>query len=219
MSALPTLRFEIGSVLAPGDRIASARHVSTGAGTYSRGGHVYSSSLGKLVWKAGDNTVCVEPSRPLASSWVLSVGQIVLGKVQRIIMQQVIVEIVAAEGVGALPSSHEGAVRKEDVRKGATEEIVLRDCFQPGDVVLCRVLSIGDSRRYILTTAETELGVLRALCAKSGYPMKAMGWKEMECTETGIKEPRKCAKPTDLHALLAPRRSDEVPNESPPASA
>ena len=93
----------------------------------------------------------------------------------------------------------EGAIRKEDVRTGASEQVLLiQESFLPGDLVLARVLSLGDTRRYLLGTAEPQLGVLRALSATSGKPMIPVSYKEMECPETGVKEPRKCAKPRKL---------------------
>jgi exosome complex component CSL4 len=136
-----------------------------------------------------------------ASVQALSIGQLVVGKVVRISPQNAIVEIAVAERVGALSAMppHEGAIRMEDIRAGASEQLVISDCFQPGDLVICRVISLGDSRRYFLSTAETELGVIRALSRNgNGIPMMPISWKEMECPETGVKEPRKCAKPAAL---------------------
>lgn len=212
----PTLRFEIGSTVAPGDRIGSIRQISPGVGTYSRGGHVYASAVGLLTLAPAGEKEETEPAsllpivsvqlqrgRQYASSKVLTTGMIVLGKVLRVAMQQVVIEIVAAEGVGGLRYPHEGAIRREDVRAGATEEIQLYDSFRPGDVVLCRVLSLGDSRRYYLSTAEAELGVVRAFCSTSGKLMVPISWKEMECPETKAKESRKCAKPKNLTATLS----------------
>jgi exosome complex component CSL4 len=138
--------------------------------------------------------------KPLATSRVLQVGQLVLGKVARITPQNAIVEISLVEGVGSPgPFLLEGAIRREDIRGGTTmaEDLgAIEDCFQPGDMVACRILSVGDSRRYFLSTAETQLGVLRAFSRTCpGQPMIPISWKEMQCPETGVKEPRKCAKP------------------------
>jgi len=130
-----------------------------------------------------------------AISQVLHIGQIVVGVVTRITTQMAIVDIRVAQHVGKLPTSCEGAIRLEDVRSSVTEQIQpVGDCFRPNDLVACRILSLGDSRRYFLSTAETELGVLRAKTTK-GIAMIPISWKEMECPETGIREPRKCAKP------------------------
>jgi exosome complex component CSL4 len=74
----------------------------------------------------------------------------------------------------------------------------MQDNFLPGDVVLASVLSLGDARRYLLTTAAPELGVIHAVSAASGQPMVPRSWKEMKCPVSGRTEPRKVAKPRDL---------------------
>jgi exosome complex component CSL4 len=208
----PTLRFALGATVAPGDRLGTIRQASPGSGCYVRGGHIYASQVGSLsitssTRGAGDEDPSSPPScvcnvdldhdgKLAATAQVLAVGQLVLGRVVRVTPQNAVVEICVAEGVGALQSPHEGAIRKEDVRSGATEQVELTDCFQPGDLVVSRVLSLGDSRRYFLTTAEAELGVIRAMSPNNkDVPMVPISWKEMQCPETGIKEPRKCAKP------------------------
>lgn len=34
--------------------------------------------------------------------------------------------------------------------------------FRPGDIVMARVISLGDAQSYLLSTAENELGVVIA---------------------------------------------------------
>lgn len=41
-------------------------------------------------------------------------------------------------------------------------QVVMYDCFRPGDVVRAKVLSLGDARSYYLTTADNSLGVVHA---------------------------------------------------------
>lgn len=48
------------------------------------------------------------------------------------------------------------------------------DCFRPGDIVRCEVLSLGDARSYYLTTARNELGVVYS---KGSAGAAAGGWK------------------------------------------
>lgn len=137
-----------------------------------------------------------------AADLVLKVGQVVVGVVTRMTPQMALVDIVLAQHVGPLSPkvcSYEGAIRMEDIRASvAADPIVLGQCFQPNDLVACRVVSLGDSRRYFLSTAETGLGVLRAKTALHGVPMIPVSWKEMECPVTGRREPRKVAKPISL---------------------
>lgn len=206
------LRFEVNSTVVPGDRIGNVAQIRSGTGTYAKRGHVYASAVGRLTISPPSSdhhntpvaSVLLPPNRQYASTQVLSVGQVVIGKVTRVAFNQAIVEIVAAQGVALRHGiTHEGSIRREDVRAGAGQEVQLHDNFRPGDVVLCRIVSLGDSRRYHLSTAEPELGVVRAICATSKVKMVPVSWKEMQCPETKVKELRKCAKPTNLAATLS----------------
>ena len=183
-SKTPVLRFQIGSTVVPGDRLGTIRQVVPGKGTYVRGGHIYACFVGRMrvspieQQQDGDDamtdtkaatapsyTCSVEmmPGKQSAASQALTIGQLVVGKVARITPQNAVLEISVAEHVGTLQTIHEGAIRMEDVRSGASEQVAIEQCFQPGDLVIARVISLGDSRRYFLSTAETELGVIRAL--------------------------------------------------------
>ena len=159
------------------------------------------------------------------SDYVLHQGQIVLARALRLTNMQVHLEILACSlmrktatskndqnDCPILPYPYQGILRREDIRPPAlaASGVVgggstappdlashLPDCFRPRDIVLCRILSLGDAPRrpYLLSTAEHELGVVHAICATSGHPMHAVSWKEMQCPVTGRKELRKCARP------------------------
>lgn len=195
-----------GAKVAPGDKIGNTKNLSPGPGCYSRGDHIFATSVGTITLSepttnddGGRHVVSIEieKGRIFASSQTLSIGSIVLCKVGRVTNQQAIVDIVASEDVGVLRDHHGGLIRKEDVRLGVSEEVKIHESFRPGDVVLARIISLGDSRRFFLSTASNELGVLRAVCSSSGKIMAPVSWKEMECPETKVRERRKCAKPKE----------------------
>lgn len=199
-----------GTKVAPGDKIGSCKKLSPGSGCYSRGDHIFATAVGTVTLSdpplatssnnVGNRVVSIEleKGRIFASSQTLSIGSVVLCKVGRITNQQALCDIVASEDVGVLREHHGGLIRKEDVRLGATEEVKIHESFRPGDVVLARIISLGDSRRFFLSTAENDLGVLRAVCSSSGKIMAPVSWKEMECPDTKVRERRKCAKPKDI---------------------
>ena len=90
-------------------------------------------------------------------------------------------------------------IRREDIRTGATEEIQIHEAFRPGDIVIAKIISMGDARRFTLTTAEVELGVIRSLSKATGKPMVAVSSKEVECQKSGSpgsvpNHPRICKK-------------------------
>jgi len=230
----PRLRYDVGSTVVPGDRIGSIMTgIRPGMGTYARGGHVYASLVGTLQLRAAaeaekkeggggndDNSgrifvVTVSSSKPVASTHVLKVGDVVLAQVSRITTMQCFLVIVAlssshgggsgeSEGTGVvLRHPCEGTIRREDVRAGASEEVRIQDNYMPGDWVLCRVISLaGDSsskqKSYFLSTASPELGVVHGTSYCTGATMVPVSWREMECPLSGNKELRKCARPRRL---------------------
>ena len=72
-------------------------------------------------------------------------------------------------------------------------QIVMEQCFRPGDLIQAEVLSLGTMREYFLTTAKNELGVVWAR-SLAGFPMEAVSFEQMRCPETSQVEKRKVAK-------------------------
>ena len=103
------------------------------------------------------------------------------------------VEILAVGGV-AVEDAFSGVIRAQDVRATEVDKVDIYDCFVPSDVVRARVLSLGDSRSYYLTTAENPLGVVRARSPFTGEAMTPVSWEEMECPSTKQRQKRKVAK-------------------------
>ncbi len=52
--------------------------------------------------------------------------------------------------------------RQYDVRDTERDKVVLQESFRPGDIVRARVISLGDARSYMLSTAAVDLGVVYA---------------------------------------------------------
>lgn len=95
-----------------------------------------------------------------------------------------------------LESSYRGLLRKEDVRETEKDRVDIYKSFKPGDVIVARVLNQME-QSFTLSTAEAELGVVIAYASdirKNRIPMVPIGWSEMQCPVTTIKEPRKVAK-------------------------
>jgi exosome complex component CSL4 len=98
--------------------------------------------------------------------------------------------------VGGTPVSaaFTGMIRSRDVRAFEKDKVEMYKSFRPGDVVRAEVLSLGDSRNYLLTTAKNELGVVYAQSI-AGAAMVPISWCEMQCPATSTTEHRKVAKP------------------------
>jgi hypothetical protein len=98
----PTLRYELGSTVVPGDRVGNIRQVTAGTGTYVRGGQVYASMMGHLqVTPATKDEETKEDKSspfvcsvellagrvPASSQALIAVGQLVVGEILRITPQ------------------------------------------------------------------------------------------------------------------------------------
>ncbi|XP_044518600.1 exosome complex component CSL4 isoform X5 [Gracilinanus agilis] len=80
------------------------------------------------------------------------------------------------------------------VKTSDNGEVEIYKSFRPGDIVLAKVISLGDAQsNYLLTTAENELGVVVAH-SESGVQMVPISWCEMQCPRTHTKEFRKVAR-------------------------
>lgn len=75
------------------------------------------------------------------------------------------------------------------------DKVHMYKCFRPGDIVRAEIISLGDAKSYHLSTAKNELGVIHALSI-SNAPLVPVSWEEMQCSKTGVREFRKCAKPS-----------------------
>ena len=71
----------------------------------------------------------------------------------------------------------------------------MHNCFLPGDIIKAKILSMGDSRKIYLTTAENDLGVVFERSSSTKNLMMPLSWTEMISPDNMQKELRKVAKP------------------------
>ncbi|XP_006157463.2 exosome complex component CSL4 [Tupaia chinensis] len=167
---------------------------SPGSGTYTRHGYIFSSLAGSLT-KSSENGALpvISVTRETESQLLPDVGAIVTCKVSSINSRFAKVHILYV-GSTPLKNSFRGTIRKEDVRATEKDKVEIYKSFRPGDIVLAKVISLGDAQsNYLLTTAENELGVVVAH-SESGVQMVPISWCEMQCPKTHTKELRKVAR-------------------------
>jgi exosome complex component CSL4 len=209
-----------GQIVSPGeellpDRLLVTAATTAGDGTFLWGGRLRASVAGRTSADA-DGVVSVLPRQQ--SERLPAVGDIVTCRVSRINPRLASVDILCV-GNAALRESCSGLIRREDVQPIGVEAVEVYRSFRPGDIVLAKVLSLGDARAYYLTSNEPELGVVLARSAE-GARMKPISWCELECPISGARERRKCAKPPALPQpnMSAPAYATVVEDGAPPAS-
>uniref|UniRef100_A0A3B4AJ03 Exosome complex component CSL4 n=1 Tax=Periophthalmus magnuspinnatus TaxID=409849 RepID=A0A3B4AJ03_9GOBI len=153
----------------PGDKLCSIEDCIPGTGVYLRHGYIYSALAGYVLRKnEGEEVTSINPR--FAKVHILYVGST------------------------PLKDRFRGTIRKEDVRATEKDKVETYKSFRPGDIVLAKVISLGDVQsNYLLTTAENELGVVVAH-SEAGAQMIPISWCEMQCPQTHTKEFRKVAR-------------------------
>ena len=181
-------------ICVPGQQICLAdEHHIGGKGTYTRDNYIYSTLSGYVKpLKQSDNTYTIEVHKDDEQSIVPTPGAIVTCKVLSVTARFAKTHIVGIDDI-PLHSFFRGMIRQENVRLTEIDKVEMYRCFRPGDIVLAKVISLGDSYSYLLSTAENELGVVIAY-SEAGVSMIPTSWTEMQCPKTYVIEPRKVAK-------------------------
>ncbi|KAI8378095.1 hypothetical protein EDC96DRAFT_493615 [Choanephora cucurbitarum] len=180
----------------PGQRLGYAADYIQGAGTYERDGLLYASVVGQryIDPSSQGDLPTMRVSREKEQSAVPEVGSVITGKVIRVSPHQAVIAIMV---VGDMTCKEDfmGIIRTQDVRAAEKDKVKIYNSFRPGDIVKAEVISLGDARSYILSTAKNELGVIFATSV-AGATMIPISWQEMQCPKTKSIELRKCAKPS-----------------------
>ena len=187
-----------GDKVIPGSYLGPSLAFVSGEGTQIRREHVYATLTGKVEITsdaAGQSqqdrpTISVVSRHPRVI--VPQKGAIVLCKVISISHRQAKVAILSVNGTALREQVH-GVVRREDIRETEKDTVEVFPSFRPRDVLIARVIGLGESHGYALSTAENELGVVFAN-SEQGGKMVPVSWCEMQCTVTGVREKRKVAK-------------------------
>ncbi|KAI5969481.1 CSL4 [Candida margitis] len=95
-----------------------------------------------------------------------------------------------------LGENYRGIIRASDIRSTERDRVVVGQCFKPGDIVRCMVISLGDGQNYYLSTARNDLGVVLAKSyGGAGTLMYPVDWQNMIDLDSGVVEMRKNANP------------------------
>ncbi len=181
----------------PGDQIAVAEEFEPGEGTYERNGLVYAATPGVLRLDEQSRVARVRPFNPPAE---LQVGDIVYATIDDIRSMMATATVNAIHGRGrAISGETDGTIHISNVSEEYTEDI--RDMYHLGDIIRAKVIQTKPSVQ--LTTAEPDLGVVRALCGVCRGPMELRG-RDLFCPRCERTERRKVARDYDDLRLDVP---------------
>uniref|UniRef100_A0A336L1L9 CSON001711 protein n=1 Tax=Culicoides sonorensis TaxID=179676 RepID=A0A336L1L9_CULSO len=197
----------------PGQRICPLTDETiSGEGTYERAGYIYSNLAGILKFRKSDKLTYIDVISPKNKTILPIPGDVVTCRIQ-VINQRFAKCLIIGIGDVVLNRHLRGILRKEDVRAIDKDRVEIYKCFRPGDIILAKVMPQTEIHTYQLTTAENELGVVVAIARGQDVPMVPIGWTEMQCPITLVKEPRKVAKLMPESKLQAVIKTEFIKEE------
>uniref|UniRef100_A0A7E4UVU8 ECR1_N domain-containing protein n=1 Tax=Panagrellus redivivus TaxID=6233 RepID=A0A7E4UVU8_PANRE len=190
----------------PGDVLfKAAEGYRAGFGTYEERGSIIATLYGFVcVLEAkssdtgnNDKTVEIQQTEEGKKYITPVVGTIATARVLSITPKFARCSIFCIEDC-ILPVEFCATLRKEDMRDAEYSKIVIYEYVKPGDIILARILGIGDSQTsYLLSIADDELGVTNAL-GDNGERLVPKDFTKVE-SASGYQELRKVAQIPNLN--------------------
>ncbi|KAI6173352.1 hypothetical protein M3Y98_01072200 [Aphelenchoides besseyi] len=176
-----------------------------GFGTYEMHATIYSALAGVVQvtttsQASGDDQRVVSVSgRFDEKKYVLPTnGGIVTARVESLCLRYAKCSIICI-GHTHLMDEFSATLRKEDARELDKDNVELYKCVQPGDLILARVIGVGDTQTsFLLSIAENELGVTFAI-GQNGEKMVPDTLAAVKDRNSEYREPRKVARVPDLN--------------------
>ena len=171
-------------IVIPGEKVGTLEEVIPGRGTFEENGIVYSMGLGKLRFDIEEMKASV---RTLKSPAQIRKGDLVIAVVNDIRNSMVVARVVHIVGNDRqIAGETTASLHVSKVSRDYVQDI--RRMFRICDYIRARVIQVRPSLQ--VSTAEGDLGVLRALCMRCRAPMTRKD-NTLKCPECGRIETRK----------------------------
>lgn len=177
-------------IVVPGDFLTTEEEFNAGNNTFESDGRIFADSVGIPVFDQKTREVKVE--KLSRTTKVVDIGTIVFGKVVVVRDNNLIIELMEAEKDSEprrlLHSSATLMIRRIGFGfiKSTEEE------FKIGDIVKAKVVEVN-KYGYELSTADSELGVVKAFCSQCRSPLHVFSGK-LKCLNCHAEEKRKTSK-------------------------
>ncbi|MDH7517672.1 MAG: exosome complex RNA-binding protein Csl4 [Candidatus Thermoplasmatota archaeon] len=171
----------------PGDQLATSEELSPGDGTFEEDGIIRSARVGIYVVDEKYKKAMV---KPLTSVPVLiKKGDIVLATITSVKPNMAIADVMHVVGKKrAISGDTNGTIKVSEIAPSYVKEA--NEKFSIGDIVRAKVTQVTPSLQ--LTTKESNLGVIKAVCGKCRQPLTRKSIV-LECKNCGNVEKRKIA--------------------------
>jgi exosome complex component CSL4 len=181
------MKTKSGDFVLPGDSLGVSEEFLPSEGTYDDDGEIRSLIAGTVSVDDREKKISIIPKT--SSPSLIKKGIIVVGQISDVRGQRALMKIDSIkDNSRGLVTSFSGGIHISQAEKGYVDK--LTDEFRIGDLIEAKVTKVIGIDNVDLTTAEPELGVLKAMCTNCRHFMKQTGKKEVTCPNCGRKEKR-----------------------------
>lgn len=182
------MKTKSGDFVLPGDALGVTEEFVPAEWTFDDEGKIRSLVAGTVSLDQKNKKISIIPKTN--SPTVLKNGLVVFGQIAEVRGQRALMRIEGAKDVKrSLVTNFSGGIHISQADKGYVAK--LTDEFHIGDLVEAKVTKVIGLDNVDLTTAENELGVIKAMCTNCRSYMKQTSKNELLCPNCGRKERRK----------------------------
>lgn len=182
------MKTKTGDFVLPGDALGVTEEYDPAEWTFDDEGKIRSLVAGTVSLDSKNKRISIVPKT--GSPAVLKNGVVVYGQISDVRGQRALMRIGGIkDNKRGLVTNFSGGIHISQADKGYVSK--LTDEFRIGDLVDAKVTKIIGLDNVDLTTAEKELGVVKAMCTNCRAYMKQINKKEVLCPRCGRKEGRK----------------------------
>ena len=164
-------------------------------GVYKKEDKIFASISGEIIINTSFKPSKISVKNQL-SEYLPKINDELYLKVTKVTKTIVIGEILATKDK-VIRAPIMGLIKSDNLKQDF-KEIDLFECYVPGDIVFCKVLSIDQTNYVYLSTSEPIYGVVFARSPLTKNLMLPVNYEKMMCLDTNLKENRKVAKPNFL---------------------
>ncbi|NYB27379.1 MAG: exosome complex RNA-binding protein Csl4 [Methanobacteriaceae archaeon] len=182
------MKTKTGDFVLPGDALGVTEEYDPADWTFDDEGKIRSLVAGTVSLDNRNKRISIIPKTNYPS--ILKNGVVVFGQISEVRGQRALMKIEGVKDTKrSLVTNFSGGIHISQADKGYVAK--LTDEFHIGDLVEAKVTKIIGLDNVDLTTAEKELGVIKAMCTNCRAYMKQMSKNEVLCPRCGRKERRK----------------------------
>ncbi|MBC7129284.1 MAG: exosome complex RNA-binding protein Csl4 [Thermoplasmatales archaeon] len=176
-----------GSIVIPGEKVATTEELIAGNGTYEEGGIIRASIIGKFIIDKEKMKAVIKPLTDVPL--VLKEGDIVICEIKQIMENIVIAKILYLAGnKREIAGEKEGAIFISNIDTEFVEDV--KSKLRIGDIIRARVIKVDPVINF--STKDKHLGVIKAFCSNCRNILIRKN-NILECKICGRKEIRKIA--------------------------